>query len=584
MDFCSSFRASGERSFAEIKQPQTMFKALRRLHGQNLESKGLNDITEAFQTFVTRARFFSVGKLRKAEDAERAKNATADQLKLYDQVMLVTAYVSKHKGGKGILLADDYKDDSSSISRASSTQSLVSTTMSVSSHEGISLNDFPSRVLQRIVAYLPIMDTLRVERINKRWMEASIKSWSLISCLTLARECDGVRGFGKNKPMRNNHIKLDLTGLRTSWDSLNEFGEGLPCLRKLAYRDMENVGDKAFWFLIKGSGHLLKFVDFRGCKRLRGRCFRLFSNQLEQLYLDGCSHIDEMAFEDLCTSATALKELRINECFKITDENLSMISRVLSDLQVLTLCGDRFENLTATGLSHISRIRTLGELALDYNPLINDDFLIAIANEIPNLKSLSLANAGSDQSLTARGILALTKLDKLEQLDLSSLAAIRSSVLLEIVSCCKNLELLQLRNCVYLNDDGVIALTTFEHIRHVDLSGSILVTNEAIQAFIKAFPQVQKFLPITIVVGGTAVNASRLSVRGSRVVLDFSDYSTLMNLSSNQNTSYRIVSKFTRIPPICNAVLLKQSSLQVSYSPLDEVLDLKAEMKIVWYT
>ncbi|PIO62268.1 hypothetical protein TELCIR_16185 [Teladorsagia circumcincta] len=43
---------------------KTMFKALRRLHGQNLESRGLNDMTEAFQSFVTRARFFSVGKLR----------------------------------------------------------------------------------------------------------------------------------------------------------------------------------------------------------------------------------------------------------------------------------------------------------------------------------------------------------------------------------------------------------------------------------------------------------------------------------------------------------------------------------------
>ncbi|VDK81083.1 unnamed protein product [Cylicostephanus goldi] len=42
-----------------------MFKALRRLHGQNLESKGLNDMSEAFQSFVTRARFFSVGKLRR---------------------------------------------------------------------------------------------------------------------------------------------------------------------------------------------------------------------------------------------------------------------------------------------------------------------------------------------------------------------------------------------------------------------------------------------------------------------------------------------------------------------------------------
>ncbi|VDN26513.1 unnamed protein product [Gongylonema pulchrum] len=42
-----------------------MFKTLRRLHGHNLEHQGLNDISEAFQNFVTRARFFSIGRLRR---------------------------------------------------------------------------------------------------------------------------------------------------------------------------------------------------------------------------------------------------------------------------------------------------------------------------------------------------------------------------------------------------------------------------------------------------------------------------------------------------------------------------------------
>ncbi|KIH48283.1 hypothetical protein ANCDUO_21649 [Ancylostoma duodenale] len=85
---------------------------------------------------------------------------------------------------------------------------------------------------------------------------------------------------------------------------------------------MANATDKAFWYLIKGCGRSLRFVDLRGSRRLHGRCLRLLGNELEQLYLDGCLHIDEMAFEDLCVNAASLKELRINDCYRITDENL----------------------------------------------------------------------------------------------------------------------------------------------------------------------------------------------------------------------------------------------------------------------
>lgn len=43
---------------------QALFKTLRRLHGQNLENQGLNNLTEAFQNFMTRAKYFSISKIR----------------------------------------------------------------------------------------------------------------------------------------------------------------------------------------------------------------------------------------------------------------------------------------------------------------------------------------------------------------------------------------------------------------------------------------------------------------------------------------------------------------------------------------
>lgn len=513
---------------------------------------------------------------KKAEDAAKARNAPREELKFYEQYMVVSTYVSKRKGGKGVVLTDDTKDEMYDLSRASSNQSLASTTMSNSGYEGCSLDEIAPNALERIAAYLPVNDTIRMERVSKRCMEASMKSWSLVPKLVLARDCDG---FGKNKPFRNNHLKailrragvhlksldvsgivhlmdekaleiiaascplleeLDLSGVRASWEALCDLGESLTNLKRLTYRDMDNASDKAFWYLIKGCGRCLQFIDLRGCRRLHGRCFRLFGNQLEQLYLDGCLHIDEMALEDLCTCAGGLKELRVNDCYKITDENLSMISRMLCDLRVFTLCGDRFERLTTAGLSHISNMTALVELALDFNPLVNDAFLISVCQEVKHLKTLSLSNAGSDQTLTGKGITAIAQLTELEQLDLSSLAAVRSGVLLEVAYTCRSISLLQLRNCVYLSDDGVKGLVRAKKLRHLDLSGSILITNESVQEFIKGFPTEEGKKPVTIVVGGTAADPARLSMRGSRVVVDFSDYTSILSMQDAQNASFKI--------------------------------------------
>ncbi|KAI6179339.1 putative RNA-binding protein [Aphelenchoides besseyi] len=44
-----------------VYRPQAMFNTIRRLHGQNLENQGLNNLTEAFQSFMTRARYFTLG-------------------------------------------------------------------------------------------------------------------------------------------------------------------------------------------------------------------------------------------------------------------------------------------------------------------------------------------------------------------------------------------------------------------------------------------------------------------------------------------------------------------------------------------
>lgn len=189
----------------------------------------------------------------------------------------------------------------------------------------------------------------------------------------------------------------------------------------------------------------------------------------------------------------------------------------MQDLQVFTICGDRFAYLTLAGMCHISHIQNLVELAyspfsmlfysifsFDYNPLVSDGLLVDICDGLPHLKTLSLANAGSDTAITLAGLSAISKLKELEQLDVSWLAAVRAKFIQEIASSCP-LEVVQLRNCVYLNDEGVSALKSATKLRHVDLSGSILISSEPIQELIQAFPhspQVARLSnPITLTLG-----------------------------------------------------------------------------------
>ena len=112
---------------------------------------------------------------------------------------------------------------------------------------------------------------------------------------------------------------------------------------------------------------------------------------------------------------------------------------------------------------------------MDFNPLVDDNLLVSMAKEMPELSHLSLAFSGSDKSITANGLLELTALGQLENLDLSGLAAVNSKILATFCTKCPKLRKLTLRSCSYLGDEGVAELKNLVHLEYVDLSGCILV-------------------------------------------------------------------------------------------------------------
>uniref|UniRef100_A0A914RLY8 Uncharacterized protein n=1 Tax=Parascaris equorum TaxID=6256 RepID=A0A914RLY8_PAREQ len=405
--------------------------------------------------------------------------------------------------------------------------------------------------------------------------------------------------------------------------ALRNFGDSLPSLRSVTYREMVHVGDKSLWYLFKANGSVLVKVDLRGCRRMKGRCLRLFGPALEQIILDGCCRVDNMAIEDLCLRAPNVRELRLSGCSLITDETLrfkrwydsmarpmsqqcatwawvksnparhqagafdirvvfdaaghgmigfeilvqrSWINLALAAFPVTEIGADpqtaagtstcRFLKTTSPPDIILSSKQDLNDFLvavfaleqhfasghffkdtavqikiLDYNSAVSNEVLEAIIKEAPELRSLSIAYAGTDTTLTETSLkcianlkqLCTVSLDKVlkavfmeaeeagHKVDMSSLAAVTNAVLTQIASECTQLQDIRVRNCTYLGDDGVCSLAQLSRLEHVDLSGCLLVTTKAKK---DALPTV------TVVVGGTICDVGSLRTRGSRMVVD----------------------------------------------------------------
>ncbi|VDM44786.1 unnamed protein product [Toxocara canis] len=152
------------------------------------------------------------------------------------------------------------------------------------------------------------------------------------------------------------------------------------------------------------------------------------------------------------------------------------------------------------------------------------------------MRSLSMAYAGTDLTLTEHSLKRIADLKNLHTLDISSIAAVSNAVLTEIASGCKELRDILVRSCTYLGDDGVCSLAQLSHLEHADLSGCLLVTTKAIQTLLNAFPiqpdntsvkEKSRQHTVTVVVGGTICDVGSLRTRKSRMVVDQSDYSSL---------------------------------------------------------
>ncbi|KAL3111458.1 hypothetical protein niasHT_017685 [Heterodera trifolii] len=481
---------------------------------------------------------------------------------------------------------------SNTLSRTSSGSSLNSTmsnssAMTLASNQCLfNLSELPERALVLLLHHVGPIDRIRLERVSKGWLEACASSWLKTDRLMFGEDTDLVRFFCTRRPLRHMHLscivrrcsttlkalslagvnhlledralielgnlcpnleEIDLSGVVASPEALRVLTESLLCLHSIAYREMVQTNERAFWFLFKAVAQHMRVVDLRGCTRLRGRFFKLFGNRLEEVLLDGCRLIDDQLVEDLCNHCCCLRTLKLDGCGRLSEDSLSLISRHLKELETLTLCGGFPKLSTSVLIDHLPRINSLQRLGLDYNCLVNDALLGAISDALPALKAISLAFAGTDKTISPDGLQQLAKLKQIENLDLSGIAAVNSAVMKAICEQCAQLSRVLLCSCSYLGADGVMEFSRLNNVEHIDLSGCILVSTDSVQALCNALKKEEKDVQqqtmensggesnllcgpqklVSLVVGGTVCESHRLRVgRCSRVVVDFSDNSS----------------------------------------------------------
>ncbi|CAK5078933.1 unnamed protein product [Meloidogyne enterolobii] len=520
------------------------------------------------------------------QSAVKAKRALPEELLFYGQQMVVMPYIASSASWRRTvsspnakMLDSEFNHESFSIgklSRTSSGSSLASTTTcssatlaSTAPSASIPIDELPDRALTRILFFVGPLDRIRFERVSKHWLELSTKAWAQSRSLHFSEEPELLRHFNKSFPMCHAHLKailrrcgphirslsladinqlfdensvleigalcpeltnLNLSSITASPETLRVLSESFPKLTKIAYCGMTQTNEKAFLFLLKSMASRLRSVDFRGCTRLKGSFFTLFGTALEEVLLDGCILLDNHVIEDLSVRCNCIHTFKLDGCKKLNDESLSLISRNFNELTTLTLCG-LFPLFTNNGLKQISRISSLQTLSLDYNPLVDDNLLSSISDNLQNLRKFTLSFAGTDCQITTNGLCLLAKFKKLEELDLSGLAALNVQVLKSICNDgCLELRTIFLRNCSYLGDDGIAELGNLTKLENVDLSGCILVSNESILKLCGLFKNESNphANPVKIIIGGTICEPHKIRRPcGSRVILDQADNSSL---------------------------------------------------------
>ena len=178
-----------------------------------------------------------------------------------------------------------------------------------------------------------------------------------------------------------------------------------------------------------------------------------------EIDLQGCENITDFSVKSLLQSARYLRELRLAQCLRITDNAILSLS---SDVKFETL-----RILDLTGCLQLT------DLAVE-----------RIIDSAPRLRILVLAKC---LEITDRAVHAITKLGKnLHDIHLGRCVQITDDALKELVRCCNRIRYIDLAGCSRVTDVSVKLLAGLPKLRRIGLVKCHSITDRSILALAKA--------------------------------------------------------------------------------------------------
>ncbi|KAF5737268.1 putative F-box protein atfbl3 [Tripterygium wilfordii] len=240
-------------------------------------------------------------------------------------------------------------------------------------------------------------------------------------------------------------------------------------LRELSVSKCSGVTDDGLSFLIKKHKDLRKLhitccrkITFASIAHIASSCTNLVS-----LRMESCTLVPREAYALIGEQCRFLEELDVTDN-EIDDEGLKSIAGC-SNLSILKLgiC----LNITDAGLSYVgTSCSKLKELDLYRSSGITDIGILAVARGCPDLEMINMSYC---YGITDKSLQSLSKCSRLNTCESRGCPLLTSLGLSAIAVGCKQLNKLDIKKCLNIDDAGMIPLAqSSQNLRQITLSYS----------------------------------------------------------------------------------------------------------------
>lgn len=239
-------------------------------------------------------------------------------------------------------------------------------------------------------------------------------------------------------------------------------------------------------------------ASFEGCRFFSRQTLEVLlvrNGKLRQLDISGLAAVNDQVMLIVATHCPLLESLDISYCKHVTEKGVNYVLTQLPRLQDVRLGECRISERTILALNklpHLKRLSLTGCISLSdswIKGLIYGDVDYGVmAPETRVRSSLIHLNLSRCTALTAEALKYMRwVMPELQKLELAGLLELTDSAFSDLLPTLPSLTHIDLEDCA-ISDITLIALTSCESLRHIQLSHCARITDDGVLTIIEQLP------------------------------------------------------------------------------------------------